>query len=277
MNSITCSSKGILPIHGWDPKTASVCDIFFVAYHHSTSYDRKNMGLKDTIEVWLILLGVVVLLTGIAGGLVNKMAPDKVPLIKKLYKWFIGIGLVLVLVALGIALFMGRLIPFFVSLTSPWELISQALLQGAPAYSQSCVNDKCTKYCCQDKIYPELKWKDCSSACNGWEGHFGDMTGDNCLGDMSRDAYCKAKVSTAYKSSACNSNIANGPITCACCSGRDITGFDSYWWDCNTSCSSNGIHGTQVSPNACSEDNKLYCIKSEVDSDLVNTNNNQSF
>lgn len=238
------------------------------------------MGFTDTIEVWVVTIGVLLVCMGGTAVVIKKVAPtDKVPWLAERYKWFIGIGILLIFLAMGIALFMHRLGGFASSLMSPGDLIREILLTGTTTYSQVCVEGECAKYCCQDKLYPELKWKDCSASCDGWEGHFGDMMGDNCQGDLNLDAYCKrsATVDTNYRSSACNFDPAKGPVTCTCCTGRNATGFDTYWWDCNASCSSYGLVGSSVGAASCASKNKLYCIKTETDSELVEQTNNQSF
>lgn len=237
------------------------------------------MALLDALEVWLAGAGVSLVCLSGGAALMNKMVPEKLPVITKFYKWFLALGVSLVVSSFLVALSMGRLVAFSKALSSPIMLGSEVLSLGTPTYAQSCVDNQCTKYCCRDKIYPELKWKDCSEACNGWDGHFGELTGDTCLGDMQLDAYCKARPTATnnYRSSACNKDPALGPVTCSCCSARDITGFDTHWWDCQSSCSSNGGSGKPVDYAACPVEGKLYCISKSDDSQYVSDNNSQSF
>jgi len=187
--------------------------------------------------------------------------------------------------AFALAFLLGRGVAFSKSVLSPISLTGEFLSFGGGTYIQACANGECAKYCCTDIVYPDIKWKDCSEKCNGWDGHSGESTGDTCQGDMSLDAYCRVDAVTTRDSSftmdGCNSDASKGPVTCTCC----VDSAEKYWWDCNSGCSSLPVFtGTaRAMPLAAchivleSDHDAYHCSETRSDWIRDDTNNDQSF
>ena len=243
------------------------------------------MGFTDMPEVWVLLTGLLLFLVGVGLGLVRRFAPRKLAWLTPFWLAFASVGVVVFGSAFALAFFFGRGVAFASSVLSPISLTGEFLSFGGGTYTQACVDGKCAKYCCTDRVYPDLKWKDCSEGCTGWEGHFGESTGDTCQGDMSLAAYCRADAVTTRDSSftmdGCNSDAANGPVTCTCC----VDSAEKYWWDCNPGCSSLPVFtGTpRAMPLAAcqtaleSDQDSYHCSQAKSEGVSDDANNDQAF
>lgn len=236
------------------------------------------MAFTDMPEVWVLVTGLTLIGLGILMRLMRVVAPTTKPGLMRHWMLAIFSGALVFGSSFIIASARGHGSAFATSLLSPLSLAGEFFSFEPATYAQSCANGRCAKYCCTDKVYPELKWKDCSQFCTGYEGHFGELTGDNCLGDLGRNAYCKADADTSTKSviqvDGCNFDPAEGPVTCTCC----VNSSEKYWWDCDKTCGSFGDEkGSTMAQAACANVTKYHCL--EVESDVLtdDTNNEQSF
>lgn len=235
------------------------------------------MGVSGPYEIWILIGGLCIIFIGIIFKLLLTMNIKRS--IFNHWKLIILFGFLTCVSSFLVAVGLGRSSAFFTSVTSsPIGLIKELFSSQVPSYTQSCINNTCTKYCCTDAVYSHIKWKDCNKFCTSYEGHFGKNTGDDCLGDANLDSFCSVNnIGTGNSSvslKGCNVDPLKGPITCSCC----VDTNNNHWWDCENTCSSNGIvNGTLMPMSSCNNIIEYKCIETIDDKKDDNISNSQNF
>lgn len=224
------------------------------------------------VEVWILLVSVIFMLLGLAGGISKLVVRKELRVFK--YLLIIGaIGILLFPISILVASINGRTSAFLEALAlDPTGLLGS--IGGKEKYSSVCTNGHCAKYCCRDIQDDSVTWKDCDKQCNSVEGITGVEGSADCM-YAEIPMYCtltgqggKVRITD----SACNNIEELGPITCTCCSNES----QSKWWDCNANCSSaSGTAGFPLSVASCKGVTAKQCNKGskEIDS----TNNVQEY
>lgn len=232
----------------------------------------------DNAELWVYLIGSILLMIGAFGLIGAKVLGKKLRIFK--YMMVAGaIGFVTIPVAFIVAAVRGNISIFVQSLAdSPLGVFTALGEDGG--YTDACINGKCADTCCTSITNPSDRWKDCNQECNSKPNTRGRMIGTGCRFSANMPLYCDgaSNVDAQQTSSVCNNIPELGPITCTCCISSETK---EKYWDCDARCASHPKEvGFRTSNSQCSAStSQLYCNKNTTVTDNVsdNTSNSQSF